>query len=70
MTITNHTIFCDLRDPPVSSTPSSSNIWYEGDVQAWCWEFLGDQGLWSYNPNCQCFDSWVEEISFSFNEIS
>ena len=70
MSHTNDLILSELRDKSVRSTPSRSNQWYELDVQCWLWFYLGELGIWNFNPHCHCQDSWVEETAFSFQKYA
>ena len=66
--LTNGGILSDLREK--KSTPSASNTGYEVDVQNWCRDNLRRLGIWNPNPECPCFDNWVNGFSFRFKEYA
>ena len=66
MAFTNGTILSDLREK--KSTPGTTNLQYENDVQDWYWTHLGEHGIWK--NNCNCFENWVKEKAFAFQKYA
>ena len=64
MTLTNHSVFSDLREEKI--TPNSDL--YELRVQKWLKSQLGERGQWNFSENCHCFDVWVNDKSFAFSK--
>ena len=66
MSLTNQSIFSDLREAKI--TPTSDC--YEADVCNWLWSHLGEREQWNFRENCHCFDDWVYDKSEAFSKYA